>query len=69
MILTDDELDSSGIPTRRTGYIAMYKVENVTVSNATLEFDFVERLENFKLGPRASCDVNDDIFRAAISVV
>ena len=47
VILTDDELDPSGIPIRRTGYIATYRVENVSVADATLEFDFAERLESF----------------------
>lgn len=47
VILTKDELDASRIPTRRTGYIASYRVENVSVENATLEFDITERLDDF----------------------
>jgi len=48
VILTDDAVDEGGIPGfKRTGYIGLYRVENVDVKDQELSFDYIERLDNF----------------------
>lgn len=41
-ILTEDELDEAGNPINRTGYVGLYRVENVEVRDKELHFEFKE---------------------------
>lgn len=47
-ILTEDELDKEGVPINRNGYVALYRIENVTLRGNELHFDFTERLADFR---------------------
>ena len=46
-ILTEDELDAAGMPVNRSGYVGLYRIENVEVCGNELRFDFTERLTSF----------------------
>lgn len=47
-ILTEDELDAAGMPLSRKGYLSLWKIGPATVSDGVLEFEFLERLEDFR---------------------
>ena len=47
-ILTDDELDASGMPVSRKGYLSLWSIGDVSVSDGILEFEFRQRLEDFR---------------------
>ncbi|MBO6901875.1 MAG: hypothetical protein JJ864_11060 [Rhizobiaceae bacterium] len=44
VVLTTGRIHADGYGFDRTGYVAVFGVANVTVSDAGLEFDLVERL-------------------------
>jgi hypothetical protein len=48
VILTDDRLEPGTTHAfKRTGYIGLYKVDNVRMDAEVLKFDFVDRLASF----------------------
>ena len=44
VVLTKDEVTDEGEAFKRTGYIAVYRVENIAWANDELQFDLVEKL-------------------------
>jgi hypothetical protein len=48
VILTTDNVSEDDKAFERTGYVAIFRVDDVVVSDGVLKFKFVERLEDAK---------------------